>query len=107
MKAGYNWELGPFEMFDAAGVRATTEKMRAAGEPVSANVEKLLAYADKHGDANPTWYKDDASVPSGRLFFDPVNSAYHPVVTRGGRHFTRRNQKSEGRHQKEPRRLRD
>src|ERR1700722_7912159 len=27
MKAGYNWELGPFEMFDAAGVRATTEKM--------------------------------------------------------------------------------
>ncbi len=51
MKAGYNWELGPFEMFDAAGVRATTDKMRAAGLPVSANVEKLLAYADKQGDA--------------------------------------------------------
>ncbi len=84
MKAGYNWELGPFEMFDAAGVRTTTEKMRAAGAPVSANVEKLLAYADKHGDANPTWYKDDASVPSGRLFFDPVNSAYQPVVTAEG-----------------------
>ena len=72
MKTGFNWELGPFEMFDAAGVRATTEKMRAAGAPISANVEKLLAYADKHGEANPTWYKDDASVPSGRLFFDPV-----------------------------------
>ena len=84
MKAGYNWELGPFEMFDAAGVRATTEKMRAAGAPISANVEKLLAYADKHGDANPTWYKDDVSVPSGRLFFDPVNSAYQPVVTAEG-----------------------
>ena len=84
MKAGYNWELGPFEMFDAAGVRATTEKMRAAGAPISANVEKLLAYADKHGDANPTWYKDDASVPSGRLFFDPVTSTYKPVVTPEG-----------------------
>ncbi|HSY68295.1 MAG TPA: 3-hydroxyacyl-CoA dehydrogenase NAD-binding domain-containing protein, partial [Edaphobacter sp.] len=84
MKAGYNWELGPFEMFDAAGVRTTTEKMRAAGAPVSANVEKLLTYADKHGDANPTWYKDDTSVPSGRLFFDPVNSAYQPVVTAEG-----------------------
>jgi 3-hydroxyacyl-CoA dehydrogenase len=84
MKAGYNWELGPFEMFDAAGVRATTEKMRAAGAPVSANVEKLLAYADKNGEANPTWYKDDASVPSGRLFFDPLSGAYQPVVTAEG-----------------------
>ena len=84
MKAGYNWELGPFEMFDAAGVRATTEKMRAATAPISANVEKLLAYADKHGDASPTWYKDDVSVPSGRLFFDPVNSTYQPVVTAEG-----------------------
>ena len=84
MKAGYNWELGPFEMFDAAGIRATTEKMRAAGEPIAVNVEKLLAYADKHGDANPTWYKDDASVASGRLFFDPVAGDYKPVITPEG-----------------------
>jgi 3-hydroxyacyl-CoA dehydrogenase len=84
MKAGYNWELGAFEMFDAAGVRATTEKMRAGGAAISANVEKLLAYADKHEDANPTWYKDDSSVPSGRLFFDPVTSAYRPVVAAEG-----------------------
>src|ERR1700723_2027184 len=84
MKAGYNWELGPFEMFDAAGVRSTTEKMRAGGEPVSANVEKLLAYADTHGDANPTWYRDDSSVPSGRLYFDPVTGTYQPVVTAEG-----------------------
>ena len=84
MKTGYNWELGPFEMFDAAGVRATTEKMRAAGAPIAANVEKLLAYADKHGEANPTWYKDDATVPSGRLFFDPVTGTYKPVVTAEG-----------------------
>jgi 3-hydroxyacyl-CoA dehydrogenase len=84
MKAGYNWELGPFEMFDAAGVRATTEKMRAGGAAVSANVEKLLACGDRHGDANPTWYKDDTSVPSGRLFFDPVASAYRPVVMAEG-----------------------
>ena len=84
MKTGFNWELGPFEMFDAAGVKATTEKMRAAGVPISANVEKLLAYAEKHGEANPAWYKDDASVPSGRLFFDPVSGAYKPVVTADG-----------------------
>jgi 3-hydroxyacyl-CoA dehydrogenase len=60
-------------MFDAAGVRATTEKMRAAGPPIAANVEKLLA-------AGETWYKDDPSVASGRLFFDPASGAYKPVV---------------------------
>jgi 3-hydroxyacyl-CoA dehydrogenase len=84
MKTGFNWELGPFEMFDAAGVRTTTDKMRAAGAPISANVEKLLAYGEKHGDSNPSWYKDDASVPSGRLFFDPVGGDYQPVVTADG-----------------------
>jgi 3-hydroxyacyl-CoA dehydrogenase len=77
MKTGFNWEMGPFEMFDAAGVRATTEKMRAAGAPVSANVEKLLAVGD-------TWYKDDVSVPSGRLYFDPISSSYKPVVLADG-----------------------
>src|SRR3984957_5510937 len=81
MKTGFNWELGPFEMFDAAGVKATTEKMRAEGTPIAANVEKLLAYAEKHGDATPSWYKEDASVASGRLYFDPVTETYKPVVT--------------------------
>jgi 3-hydroxyacyl-CoA dehydrogenase len=84
MKTGFNWELGPFEMFDAAGVRATTEKMRASGALVSANIEKLLNYADKHEDPNPTWYKDDPTVASGRLFFDPVTSSYRPVITPEG-----------------------
>ena len=44
----------------------------------------MLAYADKHGEANPTWYKDDVSVPSGRRFFDPVVGEYKPVVTAEG-----------------------
>lgn len=77
MKAGFNWELGPFEMFDAAGVRAITDKMRAAGMSVAANVEKLLAVGER-------WYKDDPAVPSGRLFFDPINSTYKPVPVADG-----------------------
>src|ERR1700730_2641748 len=43
MKTGFNWELGPFEMGDAAGVRETVEKMRAEGKPVAAHAERLLA----------------------------------------------------------------
>jgi 3-hydroxyacyl-CoA dehydrogenase len=73
MKTGFNWELGPFEMWDAAGVSATTEKMRAAGQPVAANVETLLKVGE-------SWYKNDASVASGRLFFDAVSGAYKPVI---------------------------
>ncbi len=73
MKTGYNWELGPFEMMDAAGVRETTEKMKAQGLPVSPNVEKLLAAGGE------TWYKDDASTSSGRVFFDPLTGVYKPV----------------------------
>ncbi len=84
MKTGFNWELGPFELFDAVGLRETTEKMRAAGAPIAANVEKLLAWADKNNEPKPIWYKDDASVPSGRLYFDPFSSEYKPVPVAEG-----------------------
>jgi 3-hydroxyacyl-CoA dehydrogenase len=84
MRTGYNWELGPFELFDAVGVRATTEKMRAAGAPIAANVEKLLAWAEKNDETNPTWYKDDPSSRGGRLYFDPFSESYKSVpVTEG------------------------
>jgi len=77
MKTGFNWELGPFEMFDAAGVRAVTGKMREQGLPIAANVEKLLAMGE-------SWYKDDPAGPGGRLFFDPVTSTYKPVPVADG-----------------------
>ena len=77
MRTGFNWELGPFEMFDAAGVRVTTDKMRSLGVPVSPNVDKLL-------EVGESWYKDDPSVRSGRLFFDPVTGTYKPVVVPEG-----------------------
>jgi 3-hydroxyacyl-CoA dehydrogenase len=78
MKTGFNWELGPFEMFDAAGVKATTEKMRAAGLPVSPNVERLLVAGGE------SWYRDDATTPSGRLYFDPASGTYLPVPVAEG-----------------------
>ena len=72
MKTGFNWELGPFEMWDAVGVRETTDAMRAAGQPIAKNVEKLLA------GGNTGWYKDDATVASGRCYFDVVTGTYQP-----------------------------
>ncbi|MHB1700454.1 MAG: 3-hydroxyacyl-CoA dehydrogenase/enoyl-CoA hydratase family protein [Acidobacteriaceae bacterium] len=83
MKTGFNWELGPFEMWDAAGVAETVARMKAAGQPVAANVEKLLAFAEKTG-GEASWYKDDASVPSGRMCFDLRTGGYVPVVEAEG-----------------------
>jgi 3-hydroxyacyl-CoA dehydrogenase len=73
MRAGFNWEMGPFELTDAAGVRETVRRMKAAGEAVSPVVERLLA-AD--GDV---WYRDD-----GRECFDPACGAYKAVPVREG-----------------------
>ena len=78
MKTGFNWELGPFELFDAAGVIATTEKMRATGQPISSNVERLFAAGGE------SWYKDDPSTASGRLYFDPASATYKPVPVADG-----------------------
>ena len=33
MRAGFNWEMGPFEMWDAAGVRETVARMETLGLP--------------------------------------------------------------------------
>ncbi len=41
--AGFNWELGPFAMWDAAGVPATVARFKELGLPVSPRVEALLA----------------------------------------------------------------
>ncbi len=73
MKNGFNWELGPFEMWDAVGVVATTEKMKAAGRTLAPAVQKLLE------SGNTTWYREDTSVPSGRRFFDIATATYKPV----------------------------
>ena len=78
MKTGFNWELGPFEMMDAAGVRATTNKMRKQGSVIAPNIDKLLS------SGGESWYKDDSSTPSGRQFFDPLSGEYRPVPVADG-----------------------
>jgi len=70
MKLGFNWELGPFELWDLAGVPRTVERMKKEGKPVAANVEKLLA------SGKTTWYADDAKTASGRDYFDVAANNY-------------------------------
>jgi 3-hydroxyacyl-CoA dehydrogenase len=78
MRLGFNWELGPFELWDAAGVEATVARMKKEGRPVAANAERLLAAEKK------TWYEDDPRSISGRGYFDLVTANYKPVAVPAG-----------------------
>jgi 3-hydroxyacyl-CoA dehydrogenase len=78
MKLGFNWELGPFELWDAAGVEATVERMKKDGKPVAANVEKLLAAGQK------SWYADDAKTASGRKYWEIGAGKFEPVQVPAG-----------------------
>jgi len=42
LKWGFNWELGPFETWDALGVAETAERIAKEGKPVPALVTRLL-----------------------------------------------------------------
>jgi len=78
MKLGFNWELGPFELWDAVGVDATIARMKKEGKPVAANVEKLLASGQK------SWYSDDPKSPAGRKYWDLAKTNWEPVNVPSG-----------------------
>ena len=42
MRWGFNWELGLFEVWDAIGVEKSVARMKEEGQPIPANVEKML-----------------------------------------------------------------
>ena len=70
MRAGFNWELGPFQMWDAAGVASTVSRMKALNLPVSPRVEALLAAG------HSSWYDRDA-----RQCFQPERNQLEPIAT--------------------------
>jgi len=78
MRMGFAWELGPFELWDAAGVEATVARMKKEGRPVAANVEKLLASGDK------SWYADDPKTSSGRKYWDLATGNWQAVAVPAG-----------------------
>jgi 3-hydroxyacyl-CoA dehydrogenase len=70
LRAGFGWELGPFETWDALGVQAGIDLAKAAGRTVAPWVEEMLA------TGNSTFYKVESGV---RKFYDKESKAYHPV----------------------------
>ena len=70
MRTGFNWELGPFEMWDAAGVSETVGRMREASLHVSQLVEAMLEAG------KTTWYVDG---PDARSVYHPETASYRKV----------------------------
>lgn len=73
MRAGFGWELGPFEQWDIVGVEATVAKMKEAGFKVGAWVDEMLAAGNK------SFYKLENGV---RKYYDVTSKSYKSIPGR-------------------------
>ena len=71
MQWGFNWELGPFEVWDAIGVEKSVAKLKEEGKSVPANVQKLLDSGAK------SFYKQENGQ---RFYFDFPSAQYVPAA---------------------------
>jgi len=78
MRLGFNWELGPFELWDAVGVEVTVARMKKEGKPVAHNVERLLASGQK------SWYIDDPKSPAGKKYWEMGTESWEPIQVPAG-----------------------
>ena len=73
---GFNWELGPFEVWDAIGVEKSVARMKEEGHTVPAwNVEGMPAAGAK------SFYKKEDGQ---QFYFDFASGQYVPLVDRPG-----------------------
>jgi 3-hydroxyacyl-CoA dehydrogenase len=79
MRWGFAFSLGPFETWDALGVPATVERMRAEGCSVPPNVDRMLA-----SGAQSFYEFADRDGQPGVRYFDLGAGAYHDLEPRPG-----------------------
>ncbi|MCB9669276.1 MAG: 3-hydroxyacyl-CoA dehydrogenase/enoyl-CoA hydratase family protein [Alphaproteobacteria bacterium] len=81
MKWGFGWDVGPFETWDAIGVRRSVEKMEAEGRTVPAWVKDMLASGQEtfyaRGDDGLVRY----AVKAGGTALVPTSDAELDLVT--------------------------
>ena len=70
MRWGYNWDLGPFEAWDAIGVPESVERMTAEGIAVPDHVQAMLS------SGQTSFYGGSKSAPT---YFDLSTSAAKPM----------------------------
>ena len=70
VKAGFNWECGPFEIWDMLGPRETVEQMEKAGYPPAGWVYKMLE------EGHRSFYRGKEDVIE---YFDSPSNSYSVV----------------------------
>lgn len=70
MKWGFNWKLGPFELWDALGFEQTVTKMKEEGEKLPQKIDDLLSSGFKG------FYKQEDSK---QYYFDFNKNQYIPL----------------------------
>ena len=79
MRWGYGWELGPFELWDAVGLKETTARMRAEGLELPDNVGRML---ERGGSF---FYRPADSRGQPRTeYFDLAGGRFHAIEERPG-----------------------
>ena len=78
MRWGFNYELGPFETWDAIGVAGSVERMRSEGMVVPEAVDRLLEVGEG------SWY---VKRDGGAFFWDVGTEEYLPVPVAEGTIF--------------------
>lgn len=70
MKAGFGWELGPFETWDAVGVEKSLALVKASGKTVAPWVDNMLARG----------FKSFYTIENGqKKFYDIKTKQYQPI----------------------------
>ncbi|HSA58069.1 MAG TPA: 3-hydroxyacyl-CoA dehydrogenase/enoyl-CoA hydratase family protein [bacterium] len=75
MRWGFNWDLGPFEVWDVLGVKETAARIKTEGLKVPAFVQQVV----EKGEGR--FYKKDGPRT---LYFDQKTSTYKPLPERPG-----------------------
>jgi len=77
MRAGFGWEIGPFEVWDALGVRETLAKIKAEEKRLPGHSGEVATWVHEMLDAGfESFYK----VENGRrYYYDIASKAYQPI----------------------------
>jgi 3-hydroxyacyl-CoA dehydrogenase len=91
MRWGYNWELGPFESWDALGFAATAERMKKAGIALPESIESMLRsgvggfYNDRGEVYQPTQSRFRPRQSDARsATLEVMRRGGEPVLSNGG-----------------------
>ncbi|MEO8591275.1 MAG: 3-hydroxyacyl-CoA dehydrogenase NAD-binding domain-containing protein, partial [Flavobacteriales bacterium] len=77
MRAGFGWELGPFEMWDAVGMKTALDAMNTSRDPGSKAGMTVAKWVDEMLAAGHTsFYKVEGGK---RLYYDIASKRYKPV----------------------------